>query len=121
MSTNPITVTIEDCNVFRRRPCYTCGCGTRKENTVASFVDGWGDELFVCEECLAAGDIPRRLREQAEHLDQGAAALRAMAECEWRVPSIDEWRRAIGADAGDGIERPGTGWSVLPHGEEIPF
>jgi hypothetical protein len=89
---NPITVRLEQQKVLTRWPCEICGGSTDKAPIAAVF----GDHFFVCASCVKAGpdEFPRLLHEQADNTYRRAAALEALAEIPWIVPSYQEYEDA---------------------------
>jgi|SRR5271165_5411525 len=85
-----------------RQACWVCGGELEKLEVPASFevpasyTDEYGAAHCVCLECLEAGPdaIPGRLISTAESLEGLARIRREAAECDWYLPTPEEWHEA---------------------------
>ena len=77
-------------NGYFRRKCFWCPGYSDGVDTLTkvelSFVGEKPFKVLVCEDCLKAGDIDKRLKDCIEHLEDHAEILRAMIG-KLKVPS----------------------------------
>ncbi len=104
-----IRVELTKTNLTRRWPCVLCGGATEKTDVIAE-AKGVG---IVCECCLEQGSVAAResLARQADLLECQTADLRELAEAQWEMPTIDEFRDE--EEVADALfEAEYTGWDV---------
>jgi hypothetical protein len=77
---------------FTRWPCHVCGGHTEKVEVLTEVKCVDGDvALRVCETCLEAGDIDKRLEDHAARLVSEAARLRNLIG-RLKVPTFAQWK-----------------------------
>jgi hypothetical protein len=80
-------------NISTRWPCRLCGGSTEGVSVLCESESGFR----VCERCLEAGPeaIERRIAEQVAHLRAEACDLERLMGGNIKIPTSEEWRRAM--------------------------
>ena len=85
---NRIKVELVDTNFFTRWPCTVCGGCTEKVDVLA---EAESDDIRVCETCLEAGNIDKRLKAHAVQMPNRAEFLNSLVG-RLDVPTFADWQ-----------------------------
>ena len=91
MKTEKIKAELVVPGALMRHHCHVCGGTTDRVHVVTRVTEGPHKGLTICEDCLKAGDIRKKMIKQAELYEYRTKMIRdAAPNIEW--PTYEEWK-----------------------------